>query len=237
MREDPRPSRWKSPWLWIGLSCGVLILGVGLIVLASLIPLASYYRPGGARERIRNEPVLLFAEMAARKDPNVKVVSRDTKRHTVSLRNRKTGERFVLGQTGEKKLRIQTEAGEVTLDIKPLPDWTLWLGSAADPLPSWIPAPPGLRPRPLYKLRSGQVVSGCSLLLPSGPAEDVFAFYRGELEGKGFKLVPGDSFSASSPDYSSSIFIGPPVQKVQKGRPRLFLTWSKMSGPKMGGNR
>ena len=228
MRENRRPPLWKSPWLWIGLSGGVLVLGAGIIVLLNLFAFANYVRPGGARDRIRNEPNLLFAEMAARKDSNVQVVSRDSKLHTVTLRNQKTGERFVLGQTEEERLRIQTEAGEVVLDIsRLLPDWALRLGSAAGPQPSWVPAPPGTRPRPLYALDTEKTASGCFILFPSGPVEDVLVFYRGELERQGLKLVPGDSLSASSPDYSSSVFVGP---TQQGGRSGLLLTWSRMTG-------
>ena len=228
MREASRPPLWKSPWLWIGLSGGVLALGFGIVVLINLFAFASYVRPGGARDRIRNEPGLLFAEMAACKDPDVKVVSRDTKLHTVTLRNQKTRERFVLGQTDEKKLRIETEAGEVVLDIsKPDPEWALWLGNATGPMPSWLPAPPGTQPRPLYALDTGRTLSGCFILFPSGPVEDVLVFYRGELERQGLKLVPGDAISASSPDYSSSVFVAP---TVQKGRSGLLLLWSQMAG-------
>jgi hypothetical protein len=226
-----RPPLWKSPWLWIGLSCGVLALVLAVFVLFSLVPLIGYYRPGGYRDRVRNEPTLLFAEMAARNDPNVKVVARDTNLHTVTLRNQKTGERFVLGQTGkDDKLSIRTDAGEVVLDIsRPQPNWALGLGSGARPIPSWVPASPETKPRALYSLDTGEVVSGCSILTPSGPVEDVLAFYRAELERKGFELVPGDSLSASSPDYSSSVFLGP---TEQGGQPALLLTWSQMTGPR-----
>ena len=236
MREGPRPALWKSPWLWIGLSCGVLALAVGIVVLISLFPLISYYKPGGTRERLRNETTLFFAEMAARKDRDVEVVSRDTKLHTVTLRNQKTGERFVLGQTAEDKLRIQAAAGEVVLDVsKPRPHWALWLGSAASPaMPSWVPVSPGTPPRPVYALDTGEVVSGGSILMPAGPAEDVLAFYRAELERQGLELVPGDSLSASSPDFSSSVFVTP---TMQKGRSGLLLVWSQMAGnPESPGN-
>ena len=226
MRENRRPPLWKSPWLWISLSGGLLALVFGVIVLINLVTFAGYVRSGGPRERLLNEPTLFFAEMAAGKDPNVKVVSRDTKLHTVTLRNQKTGERFVLGQNDEEKLRIETEAGEVVLDIsKPDPGWELRLGNATGPMPSWLPAPPGTRPRPLYALDTGRSLSGCFILFPSGPVEDVLAFYRGELERQGLKLVPGDSLSASSPDYSSSVFVAP---TVQKGRSGLLLIWSQM---------
>jgi len=104
---------------------------------------------------------------------------------------------------------------------------------SAGPMPSWVPVPPGSRPSPLYSLNTGEVVSGCSLLIPAGPVEDVLAFYRAELERKGFTLVPGDSLSASSPDYSSSVFLTP---TEQKGRSGLLLTWSEMSGNPRAGN-
>lgn len=225
MREDLRPPRWKSPWFWIGLSCGVLALGaLGFLVAMGF----SVYKYREARSRVRTEPALIYAEIAIRKDPNVTVVSRDRRLQTFTLRNQKTGERFVLGMGGEDKLRIQTEAGEVVPDFSPRdPSWTLRLGSAAGPLPSWVPVPPGSRPLPLYALQTGKVVSGCSVLFPSGPVEDVFAFYRGELERKGFTLVPGDSLSASSPDFSSSVFVTP---TEQRGRSGLLLTWSEMAG-------
>jgi hypothetical protein len=222
-----RPPLWKSPWLWIGLSCGVLALGFGLFLLVPLW-LISHHKPGGDRERLRNESTLGFAEMAAREDPNVTVVSRDPKGHTVTLRNQKTGERFVLGLTEEDRLLIRTDAGEAVPDFSPpRGSWSLRLGSAAGPLPSWVPVPPDTKLRPLYAFNAGVVISGGSLLLPSRPVEDVYGFYRGELERKGFKLVPGDLISASSPEFSSSLLVAP----AERGDPsRLLLTWSEVAG-------
>lgn len=231
MREEPRPSWWKSPWPWIGLSCGVLVVGVvGVFVAVNFLMYKGYQR---AKERIVADPVMV-AERIALKDPNVKVVSRDLKLHKVTLSNQKTGERFLLEQAGKDKLRIQTDAGEVVPDFsRPQAPWLLGLGSAAGPMPAWVPVPPDTKPRPLYALATGEVVSGCSILFPAGPVEDVLAFYRAELERKGFTLVPGDSLSASSPDYSSSVFLTP---TEQKGRSGLLLTWSEMSGTPTTGN-
>lgn len=223
-----RPPLWKSPWLWIGASCGVLALGVGIFLLFALVPLIGHYKPGGTRDRIRNEPNLLFAELSARKDPNVEVVSRDTRLHTVTLRNQKTGESFVLEQKDGNQLRIRTEAGEVLLGIARFQsNWALHLGSGAGPLPSWMPLLPEAKPRPLYSLDTGEVVSGVSVVVPSGPVGDAYAFYRGELERKGFKLVPGDLLSASSPDFTSSLLV---TDTQSGGRPGLMLTWSRMAG-------
>lgn len=220
-----RPSRWKSPWLWIGLSCGVLALGA-LGILAAMG--FSFYKYREVRGRIREEPALMMAEIVALKDKNVHVVSRDRERHAVTLRNGKRGESFLLEQVGTDKLRIRTDEGEVVPDFsRPRALWSLSLGKAAGPMPSWVPVPPGTKPRFLYALDTGEVVSGCSLLLPSGPTEEVLAFYRGELEQKGFTLVPGDSLSASSPDFSSSVFVTPTEQGARSG---LLLTWSEMSG-------
>jgi hypothetical protein len=228
MRENRRPPLWKSPWLWIGLSCGVLALGFGIFLLISLFPFISYFKSGGYRERIRNEPTLVLAEMAARKDPNVAVVSRDPKLHTVTLRNQKTGERFVLGLTDKDQLRIQTEAGEVVSGVSKIhPNSVLNLGSGAGPMPSWIAVLPDAKPRPVYALDTGEFVFGSSILIPAGPVEDVYAFYRVDLERKGFKLVPGDFISASSPGSASSLMVTPTEQGGQAG---LLLTWTEMAG-------
>ncbi|HEV2851368.1 MAG TPA: hypothetical protein VHC97_01040 [Thermoanaerobaculia bacterium] len=218
----------KSPWLWIGLSFGVLVVGVGGCLVASVMTLKSARE---LRGRIRSEPVLLNAEMIALKDPNVKVVSRDPKHHTVALRNLKTDERFFLAQTDEGKLLIQTKMDSVVPDVagtgKPwsVTDTSLRLGSAAGAPPSWVPAPAGTRAHSIYALDTNGVVSGCAVLAPSGPVEDVFAFYRGHFERKGFSLVPAQgSVSATSPDWRSSFFASPTSQGD------VMLVWSEMSG-------
>ena len=220
-----RPPLWKSPWLWIGLSCGVLALGaLGFLVAMGF----SVYKVRELHGHARTDPVLFLAEMAACKDPNVVVVSRDTKLHTVTLRNQKTGERYVLGLTEENRLLIRTEAGEAVPDFSPpRSPWSLRLGSAAGPLPSWVPVPPETKLRPLYAFNTGAVASGGSILLPSRPLEDVYGFYRGALERKGFRLVPGDLVSASSPEFGSSLLVAP----AERGDPsRLLLTWSEAAG-------
>lgn len=230
--SGPRPSRWKSPWTWIGLSCGVWVL-IGLMIFV-FVSLRTLNRYSEVRGRVREEPVLIAAEMVALKDRDLKVVSRDPKGHTVTLRNQKTGERIELGQVGKDRLRIRTEAGEVVPDFagpgallsgRDREGW-LRLGSAAGLPPSWVPAPPGAQARPLYSLRVNGVVSGCFKLTLKGSVKDTLAFYQDELGRRGFAVTPAvGSVSASSPDASSSLFV---IPSTQAGRPGLLLTWSEL---------
>jgi hypothetical protein len=230
--ERPSRSRWKSPWLWIGLSCGVLILGFVVIVLLNLAVFLGYRQMRG---RIREEPVLLAAEVMARRDPDVTVVSRDEENHTVTLRNQKTGERFVLGQTEQNQLRIQTDVGEVIPQaggvwLSRNPEEKLLLGSAAGPPPSWVPAPayPGLKLRPVYALAAGGVDSGCAVVIPAGPVQEFYRRYQDELARRGFQVLPaGESLSASAPDLRSSLFLSP---SPQGGPPGVLLNWSRLAG-------
>ena len=230
-----RPSRWKSPWTWIGLSCAVWVLA-GILVVGGFLMYLGMKARGyqEIRGRIREEPLLVTAEFIARQDRDVKMVSRDPASHTVTLRNQKTGERFVLGQVGKDRLRIRTDVGEV------IPDFTgagallpgrgregwLRLGSAAGVPPPWVPVPPGAVARPLYSLRAG-AISGCFSLTPQGTVENSLEFYREELGRKGFSVLPAvGSVSATSPDSTSSLFL-------TTRRSDLLITWSEL----LPGNR
>jgi hypothetical protein len=225
-----RPSRWKSPWTWIGLSCAVWVLA-GILVVGGVFLYLGMKARGyqEIRGRVREEPLLVTAEMIARKDRNLKLVSRDPASHTVTLRNQRTGERFVLGQVGKDRLRIRTDAGEVVPDFTGpgglLPgrgeEGWLRLGSAAGAPPPWVPVPPGAATKPLYSLRAG-AVSGCFSLTPKGTVESSLEFYREELGRRGFEVLPAvGSVSANSPDSTSSLFLATHGSG-------LLVTWSEL---------
>ena len=224
MQEAPAPSRWKSPWLWIGLSCGVLVLGIGSLVALSVYVVHKSYRE--ARGRVPEERALMSAEVMARHDPDVAVVSRDFKGHTVTLRNRRTGERFVLGQIGPDKLSIQTGAGQVVAQLAHDRRARLLLGSAAGPPPDWIPIAPGMRLRPVYAVHDKDFDSGGILL--ALPAKEALASCREALSRGGFRVVPlGDSLHATSVDDRFSISMDPAAEDRRAG---VVLTWYQLNG-------
>lgn len=222
-----RPSRWKSPWLWIGLSCGVLVLGVvGLIVVVNLALFKSFRetRERIREDRIRQERPLQALETLVTKDPDVKVVARDDENRRITLQNGKTGERFVLAEGDEQRLTIQSGPEEVDLQWGRY-DGELRLGTAAGAPPSWVPMRPEMTLRPMYAGSAGGVESGGAVVIADASFEEIYRRFEAELARGGLSvLASGPSLSASSPDSRRSVFLSP-----LPGRPqRALLSWSEL---------
>ena len=242
--ERSSASRWESPWVWIGIGCGVLILVGGLLITA-VYPLVKKYRE--LRDHVRSAPAMVLAEMMARRSQDLVVLSRDLKNRSITLENPQTGERFLLEQMGEDQLRIRTGAGEMAVRflgpggiVEKGGDTRLLLGSSAGPPPSWIPALPGMKLRALHVFRGRWGSSGMFALDTKVPASEVLAFYREQLSDKGFRVKVEERHEATgvSQDTASSpdgrMFT---IVIIPHGHPEILLSYSERQIGSPGANR
>jgi hypothetical protein len=125
------PVRGKLGCLGWGLIAAGVVVVLGLIALASLGALASYF--------VHN-PGLALAKVITAANPDAEVLSTDAGSQSMRIRNRKTGEEVTLSfddvKNGRFKMRaIDKEGKEANVEI----------GGGAGKLPSWVPVYPGAR--------------------------------------------------------------------------------------------
>lgn len=255
MEKEPSPrppKREISPWVWIGASCGVLVLGIGGLVVGGGYFVTRQMREANerVREQIRDTtPLLLAAEMKARRNADLRVVSRDPKNRTITFRHARTGERIVLGQTGEEQLRVQVDEGEAILHFvgsggmlnalwRNDADFLLGTGAGAA-IPSWVPRYPDAKLHPIYAFAApdGRGDSGSFITSSRVRFGPVIAFYNERLERLGFRAreEAGAVVSTAHPD--GRLFFAYFSSQPAAGETRLLVTYAEPLQGRGPGNR
>ena len=193
-QQPPAAPKKTSPWVWVAIGCGGLLLLVTLVFVLGGLWL---FKKGKDFVRTAEKnPAVAAAKIAAAADPDIEVVSADDEAGTVTLRNKKTGELITMdakdiqkgrvkfsnekgetltvqGSEADRKLKIVSEKGEVTI-------------GGEGKLPSWVPLPPGAKPAgAVHSQTRGRVEGMASFETTQSPAE-VLRFYEQELNQAGF---------------------------------------------------
>ncbi len=207
----PAPAKSGS-----GVLPKVLIGCLGLVVIVGIaISVAVWW---GARKlaTAAKNPAVFAAKMVVAANPDLEVVAEDSARQTITIRNKKTGDVITMNaadiQKGKLELqdakgeKVTFEAGEkdkagVTVTSKE-GTTRLGTGAAAEPLPSWVPAYPGVQAGGVMSNKTAAGVEGMITFTTSHPSGEVLDFYEADLKGKGFKVerseVKGDAGSTGS---------------------------------------
>lgn len=194
----------------------VLIGCLGLVVIVGIVmSVAVWWGARKLADAARN-PAVLAAKLVVAANPDLEVVAEDPGKQTVTIRNKKTGDVITMNaadiQRGKLELRdgrgekVTLEAGDkekggITVTSKA---GTTRIGAdaAAAPLPSWIPAYPGVQPGGIMSSKTAGGVEGMISFTTSHPSSEVLDFYEADLKGKGFKVerseVKGDAGSTGS---------------------------------------
>lgn len=191
----PGPSVKKklSPWVWVVLGCGTLLL---IVLLLSVVGGLWLWKKGkdwvGAASK---NPAVAAAKLAAAADPDIEVVVADDEEGTVTLRNKKTGQVITLNAKDikEGKLQIFDEKGE-SVDLETSSSGSslklsskkgqLTVGEEGS-LPPWIPLPEGVKPVGFFQTESEKGIEGGASFETEASPSEILAFYREALEEAG----------------------------------------------------
>jgi hypothetical protein len=139
--------------------------------------------------------------MMMRLNPDVEVVSKDSAKGTITLRDKRTGKvvtfnaediqsgKFSFEEDGKKTnldFDQQGEGGTLTVD-SPEGKATYGSGDAAG-VPSWVPAYPGARQEGFNSLESGGEKSGTFTMHTADSVEKVVDWFESTLKGAGFEV-------------------------------------------------
>ena len=177
---------------WVAIGC------VGLLVLGGLAVGVGGWMLKRKVQSMAEDPTAAI-EMMAAMNPDIEVVDKDSDAGTVTIRNKQTNETMTVDMDDLKEGRISftSDQGTTSLDmnqeegsmeIKGADGAVATFGGAAE-LPSWLPSYPGASSEGVYNAQDATTESGTFTLSTADSLDDVFTFYRDQLQGAGYKVT------------------------------------------------
>ena len=188
-----------SPWAWVAIGCGGLILLFAIGVSMSGMFLAK--KAADFVEEVKENPEAA-AEMLIKMNPDLELVESDREAGTITIREKDTGEVVTVNYEDiEKgKLSFETDEGEMTVSASADPDEglitvttdgeeTMRIGSSdMDDLPEWVPVYPDAEVTGTYAATTPGSSGGSFQLTTADGVEEVLTFYVEELESAGWSV-------------------------------------------------
>lgn len=183
----------RSPWLWVGLGCGILLLAALVVMVVSGLWLK------GQVQDIAENPAVAAARLIAAANPEIELEEVDRDRRRITFRHKETGERFTVDfeDVERGQVRFETEEGEVVLDTEgeegvrvESPEGTMTFGAGeARDVPAWVPRPPDMRPEGHFTMERAGERSGHFSSELDEPLSRVLDSYQSLLEEEGFAVT------------------------------------------------
>lgn len=192
----PPAKKGLSIWVWVAIGCvGILVLG------GAAVGVGTWWVARKAKAAIaeyQDNPAMATVKMLTAVNPDLELVSTDEAAGKVTIKNKKTGEVVTVDledikngkinfETAEGKASLNFDQQAGTMEVQGADGSTASFGGSAE-LPSWVPGYPGATPEGVYAAEDASQKSGTFGLTTSDSVSDVFAFYKKELEGAGFKV-------------------------------------------------
>ncbi len=203
----PPAKKGLSIWAWVAIGCvGILVLG------GAAVGVGTWWVAKKAKSAIaeyQDNPAMATVKMLTAVNPDLELVSTDDATGKVTIKNKKTGEVVTVDledikngkinfETAEGKASLSFDQQAGTMEMQGADGATATIGGSAE-LPGWVPAYPGAAPEGVYAAEDASQKSGTFGLTTSDSVSDVFAFYKEQLEGAGFK-VSENKYSAAGAD-------------------------------------
>lgn len=188
------PSKKTSPWVWVAVGCGGLLLIVTLVFV--LAGLWVFKKGKEFVHTAEKNPAVAAAKLIVAANPELELVEADENAGTVTIRNKKTGETVTLDakEVRKGKLSFRTEKGEELRFEGSKQEGSFKISSkggeltfgANQSLPSWVPLPAGAKPAGAFAASGkGEEHGWASFESQESPA-DLLRFYETALKGTGF---------------------------------------------------
>ncbi len=191
----PPAKKGLSIWAWLAIGCvGILVLGGAAAVVGT------WWVAKKAKSAIaeyQDNPAMATVKMMTAMNPDLELVSTDEAAGKVTIKNKKTGEVVTVNledikngkinfETAEGKASLNFDQQAGTMQVQGADGSTASFGSTQ--VPGWVPAYPGAPSQGVYGAENDTEKSGSFTLTTSDSVNDVFAFYKAQLEGAGFKV-------------------------------------------------
>jgi hypothetical protein len=193
----PPQKKGMSVWAWVAIGCvGILVLGG---VAFGAFAWWGIHKAKSVVAEYKEHPGLAAVKMMTAMNPDLELVSSDEASGKVTIKNKKTGEVVTVNMAdiqngkisfdsaqGHSSMNFDQNAGKV--EVKGANGETASFGASAQ-LPSWVPAYPGAAAEGVYAAEDASQSSGTFGLTTGDGVNQVFDFYKSQLEGAGFKVT------------------------------------------------
>ncbi len=219
-----------SPWAWVGIGCGALLVIVLVVLVAGGLFVAHKVKEAGFDpEMWQKNPAMAASKLVTALNPDIEVVTVDEDEGTIPVRNKKTGEEITVDlddvkngnisfrseKTG-KEVKISAEqkgeGGNVTItDEKGKSVMSAGSGVASD-LPSWVPVYPGTSPKVGFTMKEAGKQMGSATAKTDDAVDAVVQFYTKAMDSGGFSVSQtisstGDSKTAYLTGTKDELFL------------------------------
>lgn len=192
--------RKTSPWVWVAIGCGGLLVIVLLAVTVGGFLIARKAKDFVAEAE--KNPAMAAVKLAVSMNPELEVVEADDDKGVITVRNKKTGEEFTVDMAEAKqgKIRFRNEKGEeISFSTRgdgktggftvesDKGEMSFGTGDEST-LPEWVPRYPGAEPTGSMTSRSDRGVEGGFSFSTGESVQDVIAYFEDELEALGFEV-------------------------------------------------
>jgi hypothetical protein len=242
----PVQKQGMSPWAWVAIGCGGLVLLGGLV-----LGVGGYFLYGKAKEVAREmeeDPVAVTSRIIAAANPEIELVEADKDNRRVTFRNTRTGEEFTFDYDDVEDGRLSftsdgetasidfDKAGENEGQVTITTDegtTTYRAGADVDDHPDWLPVYPGSDAKGTYSSETPEMVAGGFGFETEDSLEDVLSFYTSELESAGLEIrsrtttPEGAMLLAASSDESRTATV---TASVKDGRIEALVNFMEKSG-------
>jgi hypothetical protein len=193
----PPAKKGLGVWAWLAIGCFGLLLVGGVAAGGFLWWGAKKVK--NIAEEAQDNPSLMAVKMITAADPDLELVSTDEAAGKVTIKKKSTGEVVTVDLEDVKDGKISFETAEGkgslsfsqesgTMEVQGADGSRASFGGAAE-LPGWVPAYPGATPEGVYSAEDAAQRGGTFSLTTTDSVNDVFNFYKGQLEGAGFKVT------------------------------------------------
>jgi hypothetical protein len=198
----PPPAKPGGALKWVLLGClGVLVVGGVVATMTGLFVASKVKEVVGEGDDVKN-PAVAAAKLLTALNPDLELVSSDSAKGTVTIRDKKTNKtvtvnfedlkkgRIVFEDEEGKQVEVQTQGadGQGGLEITTPEGRARIGGGAAAKLPSWVPVYPGTTPQAAFTMRGAQSDAAAVNLTSPDSVQKVAEFYESSLKQGGFTV-------------------------------------------------
>jgi hypothetical protein len=209
----PPQKKGLSVWAWVAIGCvGILVVcGAGFAALSWW----GYQKAKSVAADYKDNPGLATVKMLTAMNPDLELVSSDEASGKVTIKNKKTGEVVTVNMAdiqngkisfdtpqGQSSMSFDQSAGK--MEVHGANGEVASFGAAAK-LPEWVPAYPGASAEGVYSAEDASQRGGTFGLTTTDSVSQVFAFYKDQVEGAGFKVTENHY---SGPNGDGGIVVG-----------------------------
>lgn len=196
----PTAARKTSPWVWVAVGCGGL-----LVIVLLAVTVGGYLLARKAKDFVaeaEKNPAMAAVRLAVSMNPELEIVEADEDDGIITVRNKRTGEEFTvdMAEAEKGKIRFRNEKGEeISFSTKSEDgkrefkvesdegDFSFGAGDQSA-LPDWVPRYPGTELTGTMTSRSDRGVEGGFSFTTPDSVRDVLAYFEKQLKALGMEV-------------------------------------------------